>query len=84
VEAQIPHMYEWSGYSDLFGIIKEFKLKVQVRNTFLSLQSIVITGSVVYSDTSSTQVSEQSIQILFNMRVIVPLPACGCCPSFYK
>ncbi|RLN07772.1 beta-amylase 8 [Panicum miliaceum] len=29
VEAWIPRKYEWSGYRDLFGIIKEFKLKVQ-------------------------------------------------------
>ncbi|GJM90105.1 hypothetical protein PR202_ga06354 [Eleusine coracana subsp. coracana] len=31
VEAWIPRKYEWSGYRDLFGIIKEFKLKVQLR-----------------------------------------------------
>ena len=30
VEAWTPQKYEWSGYRDLFGIIKEFKLKVQV------------------------------------------------------
>uniref|UniRef100_A0A0D9YLT1 Beta-amylase n=1 Tax=Oryza glumipatula TaxID=40148 RepID=A0A0D9YLT1_9ORYZ len=34
VEAWIPHKYEWSGYRDLFGIIKEFKLKVQVVLSF--------------------------------------------------
>jgi hypothetical protein len=50
VEAWIPRKYEWSGYRDLFGIIKEFKLKVQVRSTFLSLQRIDIIGSEVYSD----------------------------------
>lgn len=31
VEAWTPQKYEWSGYRDLFGISKEFKLKVQVR-----------------------------------------------------
>ncbi|KAL6888599.1 hypothetical protein ACP4OV_009625 [Aristida adscensionis] len=34
VEAWIPRKYEWSGYRDLFGIIKEFKLKVQVVLSF--------------------------------------------------
>uniref|UniRef100_A0A0A9CU13 Beta-amylase n=1 Tax=Arundo donax TaxID=35708 RepID=A0A0A9CU13_ARUDO len=34
VEAWTPHKYEWSGYRDLFGIIKEFKLKVQVVLSF--------------------------------------------------
>uniref|UniRef100_A0A0E0N9A0 Beta-amylase n=1 Tax=Oryza rufipogon TaxID=4529 RepID=A0A0E0N9A0_ORYRU len=34
VEAWIPHKYEWSGYRDLFGIIKEFKLKVQAVLSF--------------------------------------------------
>ncbi|KAL5208855.1 hypothetical protein ABZP36_033290 [Zizania latifolia] len=35
VEAWTPHKYEWSGYRDLFGIIKEFKLKVQVYFDFM-------------------------------------------------
>ncbi|OEL20838.1 Beta-amylase 8, partial [Dichanthelium oligosanthes] len=35
VEAWIPCKYEWSGYRDLFGIIKEFKLKVQVYFDFM-------------------------------------------------
>ncbi|GJN18901.1 hypothetical protein PR202_gb06112 [Eleusine coracana subsp. coracana] len=35
VEAWIPRKYEWSGYRDLFGIIKEFKLKVQVYFDFM-------------------------------------------------
>ncbi|EMS60553.1 Beta-amylase 8 [Triticum urartu] len=34
VEAWTPQKYEWSGYRDLFGIIKEFKLKVQVVLSF--------------------------------------------------
>ncbi|AQK60890.1 Beta-amylase 8 [Zea mays] len=34
VEAWTPRKYEWSGYRDLFGIIKEFKLKVQVVLSF--------------------------------------------------
>uniref|UniRef100_A0A0D9VBR7 Beta-amylase n=1 Tax=Leersia perrieri TaxID=77586 RepID=A0A0D9VBR7_9ORYZ len=34
VEAWTPHKYEWSGYRDLFGIIKEFKLTVQVVLSF--------------------------------------------------
>ncbi|XP_062224180.1 beta-amylase 8-like isoform X2 [Phragmites australis] len=34
VEAWTPRKYEWSGYRDLFGIIKEFKLKVQVLLSF--------------------------------------------------
>lgn len=34
VEAWAPQKYEWSGYRDLFGIIKEFKLKVQVVLSF--------------------------------------------------
>lgn len=43
VEAWIPRKYEWSGYRDLFGIIKEFKLKVQVRHTCINLQCIMST-----------------------------------------
>nr|XP_040247848.2 beta-amylase 8 isoform X3 [Aegilops tauschii subsp. strangulata] len=35
VEAWTPQKYEWSGYRDLFGIIKEFKLKVQVYFDFM-------------------------------------------------
>nr|CAB3445462.1 unnamed protein product [Digitaria exilis] len=35
VEAWNPLKYEWSGYRDLFGIIKEFKLKVQVYFDFM-------------------------------------------------
>lgn len=34
VEAWTPQKYEWSGYRDLFGIIKEFRLKVQVVLSF--------------------------------------------------
>ncbi|XP_072971896.1 beta-amylase 8 isoform X2 [Typha angustifolia] len=30
VEGWSPHKYEWSGYRDLFNIIKDFKLKMQV------------------------------------------------------
>lgn len=31
VEGWSPHKYEWSGYRDLFNIIREFELKLQVR-----------------------------------------------------
>ncbi|OAY70820.1 Beta-amylase 8 [Ananas comosus] len=34
VEGWSPHKYEWSGYRDLFNIIREFKLKVQVVMAF--------------------------------------------------
>ena len=37
-----------NGYRDLFGIIKEFKLKVQVRHTFLNLPCIINTRFEVY------------------------------------
>ena len=46
VEAWIPRKYEWSGYRDLFGIIKEFKLKVQVRHTCLNLPCITSTDFI--------------------------------------
>ncbi|KAL0920691.1 hypothetical protein M5K25_009851 [Dendrobium thyrsiflorum] len=34
VEGWSPHKYQWSGYRDLFNIIREFKLKVQVVMAF--------------------------------------------------
>lgn len=34
VEAWAPHKYQWSGYRDLFNIIREVKLKLQVVMTF--------------------------------------------------
>jgi beta-amylase len=50
VEAWTPRKYEWSGYRDLFGIIKEFKLKVQVRQTFLNLPCIISSHFEVYME----------------------------------
>lgn len=34
VEGWSPHKYQWSGYRDLFNIIREFKLKLQVVMAF--------------------------------------------------
>lgn len=34
VEGWSPHKYEWSGYRDLFNIIREFELKLQVVMAF--------------------------------------------------
>jgi hypothetical protein len=35
VEAWIPQKYAWSGYRELFNIIQEFKLKLQVSSNAL-------------------------------------------------
>lgn len=35
VEGWTPQKYEWSGYRELFNIIREFELKLQVIQVFL-------------------------------------------------
>ena len=36
VEGWSPQKYQWSGYRDMFSIIREFQLKLQVSPEFLA------------------------------------------------
>ncbi|KAL6008612.1 Beta-amylase 8 [Asimina triloba] len=64
VEGWSPRRYQWSGYRDLFNIIREFKLKLQVQHlgeflflfdifiistTFWYVQEFVVTGHLLES-----------------------------------
>ncbi|GJM90107.1 hypothetical protein PR202_ga06356 [Eleusine coracana subsp. coracana] len=61
VEAWIPRKYEWSGYRDLFGIIKEFKLKVQVGEILNAFPGELTKNEFFVGELASRNLSEEGL-----------------------